>query len=178
MSSAEPQGTAAGSLPGRDKAVIGLVVFFTVVALTLELYWLIFNQQMEVRTDLFARIFALYWPADTSYRIPGYSVGKSLALALEGVNTAFTPVLSLVLVWAILKQRAYRYALQLVIASYTFYGTFLYLAVAYISNYANFESRSLGTYLMLHLANLPWLLGYAWIGWDAFRAIVQRAQNT
>ena len=43
------------ALPVKDKIIIGLIVFFTAVALTIEAYWLIFNQEMESRTDLFAR---------------------------------------------------------------------------------------------------------------------------
>ena len=101
---------AGVQLRAEDKVVICLIVFFTAVALTLELYWLMFNQAMENRTDWLARALALYWPADSTYRVPGRSVAKSFTLALEGVNTFITPWLSLVLVWAILKRR---HALQL-----------------------------------------------------------------
>jgi len=66
-----------------------------------------------------ARAFALYWPADSTYRVPGRSVAKSFTLALEGVNTFITPCLSFVLVWGILKRRPFRHALQLTIATYS-----------------------------------------------------------
>jgi hypothetical protein len=164
---------AGRPLPAKDKAIIGLVLFFTAGALTLELYWLIFNQEMESRTDLFARIFALYWPADYTYRIPGVPIEKSFTLALEGVNTFLTPWLSILLIWAILKRRPYRYALQLTIATYTFYGTLVYYLVAHISGYAAFEYKGAYTYMVFYLASLPWIAGYAWIGWNAFRAITQ-----
>ena len=85
---------AGMQLGPRDKIVICLIVFFTAVALTFELYWLIFNQAMENRSDLLARAFALYWPADSTYRVPGLSVAKSFNLAVEGVNTFITPCLS------------------------------------------------------------------------------------
>lgn len=159
--------------PSKDKIVIALIVFFAVVALTVEAYWLVFHQVMETRTDPIARLLALYWPADYSYRIPGYPVEKSFALALESVNTLVTQWLSFLLIWAILKRRPYRYALQLTVATYTFYGTFLYYFVAHLSGYA-VADKSTYAFVMLYLANLPWLVGYAWIGADAFRAIVGR----
>jgi hypothetical protein len=44
----DESGVDAGmQLDPRDKIVICLIVFFTAVALTFELYWLIFNQAME-----------------------------------------------------------------------------------------------------------------------------------
>src|SRR4051812_10110815 len=82
------------TLATKDKVIVGLVLFFGAVALTLELYWLIFNQEMESRTDLFARALAIYWPADYTYRISGYPIEKAFTLSLEGVNTFLTPCLS------------------------------------------------------------------------------------
>ena len=161
------------ALPTKDKAIIAFILFVTLVALTLELYWLIFNQVMESRTDLFAKTFALYWPADYTYRIPGYSIEKAFTLSLESINTLVTPFLSMGLIWAILKHRPYRYALQLVVATYTFYGTYLYYSTAHISGYAVLEYKCAYPYLMFYLINLPWFVGYAWMGWDAYRAIVR-----
>jgi len=166
-----PTGAARTRLSARDKVTIGLILAFTAVALTLELYWLIFNQEMETRTDLLARALAIFWPADYTFRIPGYPIEKAFTMSLEGVNVLLTPVLSALLIWAILAGKPYRYALQLMIATYTVYGTFLYFSVAHISGYAVFETRSLSTYLLFYLVNLPWMIGYAWIGWDAYRAI-------
>ena len=96
---------AGMQLDARDKIVICLVIFFNAIALTFELYWLIFNQAMENRSDLLARAIALYWLADSTYRVPGFSAAKSFTLALEGVNTFITPCLSFVPIWAILKGR-------------------------------------------------------------------------
>jgi EXPERA (EXPanded EBP superfamily) len=170
---ASQQSAFPTALPAKDKVIIGLILAFTAVPLTLELYWLVFNQEMESRTDLFARALALYWPADYTYRISGYPIEKAFTLSLEGVNSLLTPILSALLIWAIVARKRYRYPLQLAIATYTFYGTFLYFSVAHISGYAVFEFKSAYTYLMFYLANLPWLIGYAWIGWDAYREIVR-----
>jgi EXPERA (EXPanded EBP superfamily) len=167
----------SAGLPAKDKVIIGLIVAFTAVALTFELYWLVFNQEMDSRTDLFARALAIYWPIDYTYRIPGYPIEKAFTLSLELVNSLLTPILSVVLIWAILARKPYRYPLQLVIASYTFYGVFLYYSVAHISGYAVFEYKSAYSYLLFYLINMPWFVGYAWIGWDAYREIV-RGQRT
>jgi hypothetical protein len=164
-------------LPARDKVIIFLILFFAAIAFTLEAYWLIFNQVMESRSDVFARILALYWPADYTYRIPGYPIAKSFTLALEGVNTLVTPFLSFVLIRAIVKRKPYRYPLQLAIATYTFYGTFLYYLVARISGHAVFAYQGAYPYLMFYLANLPWFAAYGWMSWDAYRAIVQRYKS-
>ena len=157
----------------EDKVVICLIVFFTAVALTLELYWLTFNQAMENRTDWLARALALYWPADSTYRVPGRSVAKSFTLALEGVNTFITPCLSFVLVWGILKRRPFRHALQLTISTYTLYSVLLYYLVAHISGYAVFENKDAATFLLFYLLNAPWFVGYAWMGWNAFQALAR-----
>ena len=164
---------ASARLPGKDRVIVGLILFFTAVALTLELYWLIFNQVMESRSDPFARLIAVYWPADYTFRVPGYALEKSFTLSFEGVNVLLTPILSVLLIRAILMRKRYRYPLQLVIATYTFYGTYLYFSVGHISGYAMFEYKSAYTYLLFYVVNAPWFIGYAWIGWDAYRALVR-----
>lgn len=172
-----PAAISADPLPATDKVVIGLIVFFAAVAFTLEAYWLIFNQVVETRTDLVARTLALYWPADYTYRVGGYPVAKSFTLALESVNTLLTQALSFLLIRGIVKRKAYRYPLQLTIATYTFYGTFLYYFVAHLSGYAGFTAKDARTYLLFYLANLPWFAGYAWMGWVAYRALLRQADG-
>src|SRR5947209_12442706 len=128
-----PTVRVAQTLSAKDKLTICLILFFSGVALTLELYWLTFHEDIENRTDIFARTLSLYWSADRTYRIPGYSPQKAFTLAVEGAYTLVTPWLSALLVWAILKAKPYRYPLQLVIATYASYGTVLYYLVAHIS---------------------------------------------
>jgi hypothetical protein len=166
-------GSLASPLPVKDRIIAGLIVSFTVVALTIELYWLLHHQQMESRSDLIARIISLYWPVDHSWRIPGYSVEKALNLSLETVNALVTPILSAVLLWAIFKRRRYRYPLQLFIGTYTCYGTFLYLSIAHISGYATFAEKSVGNFVLFYTLNLPWLAGHGWLAWDAYRAMAR-----
>jgi emopamil binding protein len=161
----------------KDKVVIALVVLYSSVALTLELYWIIFNQVMEFRTDLVARVLQFYWPADHSWRIPGFPAEKAFVLSLELVNVFLTPILSAMLIWAIVKRRSYRYPLQLLISTYTAYGTALYYAVTHISDYAIFEYKGVYTYALFYFANMPWLVGYAWLAWDAYRCLSQASKG-
>ena len=175
MSQAAAAPADGGALPVKDRVIIALIAAFTLVAFTLEAYWIWFNQVMESRTDVLARTLALYWPADYTYRVPGYAIEKCFTLAVEGANVLVTPVLSLVLVRAILLRKPYRYPLQLTIATFVFYGTLLYYLVAHLSGYAVFAEKTTSTYLMFYLASLPWLLAYGWMGADAFRAIVRQA---
>jgi hypothetical protein len=161
-------------LSAKDRMVIVLLLVFTAIALTLELYWIIFNQEMESRTDLLARAIAVFWPADRTFRIPGYPVEKAFTLALEMGNTLITPWLAAVLIYSIVYRKPYRYPLQLVVAAYTSYGTILYFVVAHISGYVIFQQKSVGTYLLFYLVNMPWLIAYSWMGWDAYQALVRR----
>ena len=54
MSNSYPRTAAPAGLAIsiKDKVTIGLILFFTTVALTLELYWLIYHQEMEARTGV------------------------------------------------------------------------------------------------------------------------------
>jgi hypothetical protein len=60
---------AVATLPARDWLVVGLILFFTAVALTIELYWLLHHQEMNSRNDPTNHIISLYWPVDRSWRI-------------------------------------------------------------------------------------------------------------
>jgi emopamil binding protein len=165
-------------LSTRDRITVGLLVFFMLIALTLEAYWLIFHNVMESRTDIFAQIFQLYWPADRTYRIPGYGIEKSLTLALETVNVLVTQWLNIWLIYAIVKRRPYRHALQLTLATYSAYGTFLYLYTGHLSGYAVFESRRPSSYLLFYFINAPWLAGYGWMAYESIRTIARRFRTT
>jgi hypothetical protein len=171
-------GSDAEALPTKDKVTIGLIVFFALVAFTLEAYFLIFNQTLEQRSDLFVKALSLYWPADYTYRISGFPLEKCFTFALESVNTCVTQLISFVLVYAILKRKPYRHALQLTVATYTFYGTFLYYYVAHLSGYKVFAYKGAYPYLMFYLANLPWFAAYLWMAWESYRAIVKKYQST
>jgi len=165
------------TLPPKDKVTLVLLAFFMSVALTLEAYWLLFHNSMEGRTDIFARLLQIYWPADRTYRIPGYSVEKSFTLALESVNVA-SQALNVWLVFAILRRRYYRHPLQLALSACIGYGAFLYLYVAHLSGYAVFADRTFFSFSLFYLVNMPWLLGYGWMAGESIRAIARRFRMT
>lgn len=172
VAEAEPR-TEAEPLPMGDKVTIGLIFFFALIAFTLEAYFLMFNQSLEQRSDVFVKMLSLYWPADYTYRIPGWPIEKCFTIALETVNTCVTQIASFFLVRAIVKRKPYRHAMQLTIAVYTFYGTFLYYFVAHLSGYRIFENHGTYPFLMFYLANLPWFVAYLWMAVVSFRAIVK-----
>ena len=72
-----PRPPLFAGLDAKDKIIVCLIVFFTTIALTLELYWIVHNQEMESRSDILARALSLFWPADRTFRIPGSVVGPS-----------------------------------------------------------------------------------------------------
>jgi hypothetical protein len=158
----------------RDRIVIGLILACTAVALSLELYWLIFNDVMESRTDVVARILSIYWPADYSWRVSGHPPQKAVSLYFETINVFVTPLLSFGLIWAIVRRRPYRFPLQLVIGTYTVYGTLAYYGIAHFSDYAQFDDKGVYQFALFHFVNMPWLVGYGWLAWDAFREIVRK----
>lgn len=161
----------------RDKAAIALLAFFVVIGFTIEAYWVVHNDSMQGRHDVVARLLALYWPADRNYRVPGRDVAKSFTLALESINAFVTQWLNLVLIWAIARGRRWRHVLQLVVATYTFYGTVLYYYVAHLSGYAVLAYRGTYPFVMFYAANAPWLLGCGWLMWDAVDAILRQRSS-
>jgi hypothetical protein len=172
-SAVQPRAQDVG-LSVKDKVTIGLIGFFILVAWTLEAYWLLHNNDMEAHNDIFQKGLALYWPADRTYRVPGHDTAKSFTLALESVNVCVTQLLSIWLLFAIVRRRHYRHVLQLVLATYTWYGTFLYYYVAQISGFAIFEYRGTYPFVMFYVCNAPWFIGYAWMAYESVRAISAR----
>jgi hypothetical protein len=158
-------------LSTKDRVTVGLLIFFMLIAWTLEAYWLIHNNDMDAHNDLFQKALALYWPADRTYHVPGRDTAKSFTLALESVNVCVTQLLQVWLIFAIARKRHYRHVLQLVLATYTWYGTFLYYYVAQISGFAIFEYHGTYPFVMFYACNAPWFIGYAWMAWDSMRAI-------
>jgi hypothetical protein len=161
----------------KDKVTVGLLVFFMLIAWTLEAYWLVNNDDMETRTSILAKGLALYWPADKTYRVSGHDLPKAFTLAVESVNVCVTQFLQLWLIFSIVRKKHYRHVLQLTLATYTWYGTFLYYYVAHISGYQVFEYRGTYPFLMFYVCNAPWFFAYGWMAWDSMRAILVRLRD-
>lgn len=167
-------GKPRASMSGEDKLAIGLLIFFMMAACSLELYFVIHYRDINTRKDIFARGFEIYADGDQAY----YGHGNIyVPLALESINVFFTQVLNGVLIWAIVKRRAYRYPLQLAVSAYVSYSVVFYLWLAHVSGYPSMPVRSGWGFFIFITPNLPWLLGHLYLAYRAFVAIQRRFQN-
>lgn len=156
----------------RDRVTIGILAFFLLLGGTIELYFLVFHADLpaRARTELFARGMRFYAAADRSF----YDPVTPLALTLEGVNVFFMQPLCVLLIYAIARGRRYRWPLQLGISAYLAVSVLFYYTVSILSGYAGMAEHTTGAYLLLYGANLPWLVAYGWLGYDAGRVIVRQ----
>jgi len=159
-------------LPRRDRVTLVLLSFFILMAWTVELYWLVYNDQLSTRAEneWLARVFQVYSAADAAY----FDHVTPLTRFLEGFHVLITAPLMLCIVYAIVQRRPYRHSLQLVVASVISYSTFLYLIEGHLSGYARMQPYGAGNLLLFILPNLPWLLGGLYLGYDSVRAINRR----
>lgn len=159
-------------LRSKDWAIIGLLGFFIGMAFTVELYWVLFSDQLVARahTEILAFLFSLYGDGDSAY----YDNVTALTRGLETINIFFTQPLHAWLIVAILRQKPYRHALQLALSSYVAYSVLLYFWTAYLSGYAGMRTRSVSTFVIFYMPNLPWLLGSLYMAYDSMVAITRR----
>jgi len=153
----------------RDRVILGLLCFYVLIALSLELYWLNYRDELVARAphELFARLFQIYGDADRAY----YDRVTPLAIGLEGINVYFTQILNVLLVYAIVARRTWRHTLQLLLGSYVTYSVILYFYAAHATGYPDMRYQSAYTYFLFYAPNLPWLLGYGYMVLDSIRAI-------
>jgi hypothetical protein len=164
-------GTPHARLPTGDLFAVNLLGFFILSALSIELYYILNVHTLPERMDLFAKAYALYGKADRTY--DGYG-DVSVALALETINVFVTQILNLILAWAIVRRKAFRYPLQLAVSAYVTYSVVFYLWLQQVSHYENMPHRTVEAFLLLLLANLPWLAGYGYLGYRSFLVILRR----
>ena len=153
--------------PARDRAAIYLLLFFVFCAFTLELYFVIHAGHLPQRHDLAARGFAYYGRGDRAY----FDHVTAFERGLESINIFFTQPIHLLLLWGIFRRAAWRYPLQLGVSSYVCYSTTLYLLSNHLTGYAEMPQRDLASLLIFYVPNLPWVIGNAWLAWDAGRAV-------
>ena len=163
------------SLPPRDRGIVILLMFFLAVAFSLELHWIIYAASLVARSkyDWIAYLYSIYGKADPAY----YDSVSSFTLGLETINVFVTQILNVWLIWAIFGNRRYRYALQLAVGSYLTYSVVLYFWVFHLAGYAGMQGHSPYMFFVLIAPNLPWLCGYVYLTWDAYRAIVSAGPN-
>ena len=160
------------TVASRDRVILALVCFFILTAWTLDLYWFIYRDQLveRSRTDWIARAYANFSDADRGY----YDRVTKVEVALEAINISITQALNLWLIFAILRNRPYRYALQLAIGSYVAYSVILDYFVAHLGGYPAMRYHSTYTLLMFYGASSPWVLGHLYLVYDAIVAINHR----
>lgn len=158
------------SIPAKDKWIVTLLVFFLSVAFSLELYWIVYADSLVARshTDWIAYLYSIYGEADRAY----FDSVTPFTLGLETINVFVSQILNVWLIWAILAEKRYRYALQLTVGSFLTYSVVLYFWVFHLAEYADMQYQSAYTFIILIVPNLPWLLGYLYLAWDAYRAII------
>ena len=147
----------------RDRTATGLLLFFIACAFTLELYWLVHHSHLAQRHDFLARAFAFYGRGDRGY----FDHVSTFEVGLESFHVLFTQVLHIFVLIGIFRRTLWRSILQLVVGSYVSYSTALYLLANHVSGYAEMPRHDLASFLIFYLPNLPWLLGNAWLAWDA-----------
>jgi EXPERA (EXPanded EBP superfamily) len=157
------------ALPAKDRAILGILCFYILMAFSVELYWLLHADQLVTRsgTEALAGLFALYGRVDPAYydRVTGFTRG------LEAINIFITQPLNAWLMFAILRRRPSRYPVQLAVSSYLTYSVVLYFVAAAFDGFGGMRDRSGPGFLLLFVPNLPWLLPPAWMAWDAARSI-------
>ena len=156
----------------RDKATLGLLGFFFVIASTIELYFLVAHKGLVAAAthNPLAWLLSLYGPSDSAY----FDAPSPLALSFEGLQVAVTQPLGAALAYAVVRRRAWRWPLQLAVGAYVSYSVVLYFLVAHVSGLAGMRDRSVASFAIFYGANLPWLAGYGWLAVDAAREILAR----
>ena len=157
-------------VPAKDKGIVILLSFFLLVAFSMELYWIVYADSLVARsqTDWIAHLYSIYGEADRAY----FDSVTPFTLGLETINVFVTQILNVWLIWAILRKSRYRYALQLTVGSYLTYSVILYFWVFHLAEYTDMQYQSAYTFFILIVPNLPWLLGYLYLAWDAYHAII------
>ena len=166
------EGSAGSAALSRtDEITLGLLAFFVVMAFTIELYFILHYRDIREQDHFFARAYAIYGAGDQAY----YGRGDvHVPLALESFNVFFTQGLNLLLAWGIVKARAWRHPLQLLISSYLTYSVLLYFWVNHVSGYINMPDKTPWAFFIFIAPNLPWLLGHAWMAWRSFVVLQRR----
>lgn len=156
-----------------DKSVLWHIVFFCVIAFTLEAYWLLHIRDITQRDDLFAKAFALYGRSDRGY----YDQISGFEHALEAIQVFITVPAYMVLAYAIINRKPWRWPLQLCIGSYVAYSVVLYFTAKHAVDYAHMVEKDLISFLILYVPNIPWLTGNAFLAIDAARVIARAVRR-
>jgi hypothetical protein len=161
-------------LPAKDRAIVVMLLCFSLFAVTLDLYFVVNARVLESRVghDWVADLWGIYADVDRTWIVSPWS------LAQEGLNVFVTTLLNVWLMFAIVRGTAYRHALQLTLGSYLSYSVVLYYLAGPLSGYVGMRYRSFYTFAMFYGTALPWLLGHLYMAYDSFVAITRRFAGT
>ena len=165
-------GHAAGHrslLTARERRVVWQLAFFIITGYAIELPWLLSSAELPRLENLWGEFWALYGQADRGY----YDQVSSFERGLESFHIFVTQWLQLWLLWAVTRRWAYRHVLQIAVGSYVAFSTVVYLVAKHLTGYALMPEHELPNFLILYLANLPWVFGNLYIAVDGARELVR-----
>ena len=161
---------ALSPLSRKDRTIIGLLVFFTVFNVTLDLWfvWHAHGLEALVGRHWLADLWAIYAPIDRFWIVGAWS------LAQERLNVYVTTLVNVWLIAAIVRRAPYRHALQLTLGSYLSYSVVLYYFAAHTGGYPGMQHHTALNLALFYGITLPWLLAHFYLAWDSFVAITGR----
>jgi hypothetical protein len=171
---ARPEHHVKSALGRKDRAIVGLLAFFTLFNLTLDLWYVVHARDLPalVGRHWLADLWAVYARADRFWIVGPWS------LAQEGLNVYVTTLVNLWLIRAILGDAPYRHALQLTLGAYLSYSVVLYFLANHVAGYPGMRERTAANLALFYGLSLPWLFGHVFLAWDSFRAIAARFART
>jgi emopamil binding protein len=153
-----------------DRVIVGLLAFFTLFNLTMDLWYVLHARQLTVLVGQhwLADLWAFYSRADRFWVVGDWS------LAQEAFNVFVTTLVNGWLIWAIRRRAPYRHALQLTLGAYLSYSVVLYFLSAHVGGYPGMAERTVANLALFYGATLPWLIAHLYLAWDSARAISAR----
>jgi EXPERA (EXPanded EBP superfamily) len=152
-----------------DRITLWFIVFFCAVAITIEAYWLLHVHDMAQQDHVLARGFAFYGRGDRGY----YNEISGFELTLEAINVFITVPAYIVLAYAIINRRPWRWPWQLCVSAYVTYSVILYFTAKHAVGYSQMAEHDLASFLILYVPNLPWLIGNGFFAIEAARVIMR-----
>jgi cholestenol Delta-isomerase len=154
----------------KDRVIVALLVAFSIFNVTIDLYLVVNAPHLAERASRgeFTAFWALYADADRLWITAPWS------RAQEAINVFAATLLNAWLIWAIVRRRSYRHALQLALGAFLSYSVILYYLAGHLSGYEGMRSGSAGELALFYGAALPWLLGHLYMTYDSATAITRR----
>jgi cholestenol Delta-isomerase len=161
-------------LGAKDRAMVGLLAFFSAFNVTLDLALVRRGRALPslVGRDWIADLWSWYAEADRFW------VASPWSLAQEWFNVWVTTLVNLGLIAGIVTGAPWRHPLQLALGAYLSYSCLQYFLVGHLGGYEGMRARTPMTFAMFYGLTLPWLAAHAWLAWDAFVVITRRLRDS